>query len=283
MKSFCLYLLIILFIANNVLLAQEKALAKIHYNFSHVNDTNQRDQPQKDEVVLYLGKHSSFYKSYSDERVKESIADQKLAADFTGHMTLNFNTSPIKVAYIIKSDPKEIMEIKSVSSGFDAYANDVPYESQDWKIEDETREIGGYLCQKATAMFKGRNYIAWFTSDIPFPFGPWKLHGLPGLILSAYDVDNEVCFEYAGFDVMTEEVLIDIPFYVLKAKKEDIEKQREKFEKDQGLYFKVLNESGRMSIANTYYGIDYSKHSFDFKTKEDYRPSFIINNPIEKL
>src|SRR6218665_169661 len=59
-----------------------------------------------------------------------------------------------------------------------------------WKISDETKKIGDFSCQKATAAFKGNNYIAWFTTDIPVSFGPWKLHGLPGLILECHDETN---------------------------------------------------------------------------------------------
>lgn len=61
-----------------------------------------------------------------------------------------------------------------------------------WKIEKEIKKVGKFTCQKARANFRGRNYIAWFMSDIPLPFGPWKLQGLPGLILEAYDTDKFV-------------------------------------------------------------------------------------------
>jgi GLPGLI family protein len=63
-----------------------------------------------------------------------------------------------------------------------------------WEIKKETKKIGRFNCQKAIAEFRGRTYEAWFTLEIPVPTGPWKLHGLPGLILEAYDSDKE--FQY---------------------------------------------------------------------------------------
>lgn len=56
-----------------------------------------------------------------------------------------------------------------------------------WKLEDETRTISNYLCNKASITFRGRNYIAWFTSDISSNVGPWKFNNLPGTILQVYD------------------------------------------------------------------------------------------------
>ena len=60
-----------------------------------------------------------------------------------------------------------------------------------WKIEDETKKIGGYNCKKATTRFRGWNYVAWFAPEIPVSYGPWKFHGLPGLILEVYDVEKK--------------------------------------------------------------------------------------------
>lgn len=59
-----------------------------------------------------------------------------------------------------------------------------------WKLHSETKKIGSYNCQKATIEFRGRNYTAWFTNQIPVRYGPWKFQGLSGFILEVYDDDD---------------------------------------------------------------------------------------------
>lgn len=81
-------------------------------------------------------------------------------------------------------------------------------ETYDWQLENETREIGEYLCHKATAKIvdiktikkmneKGieieeqkeiiKTITAWYTPQIPISTGPASYWGLPGLIL---ELDN---------------------------------------------------------------------------------------------
>ncbi len=52
-----------------------------------------------------------------------------------------------------------------------------------WILVPEKKQIGPYLCQKATTTFRCANYEAWFTTAIPLSIGPWKIGGLPGLIV----------------------------------------------------------------------------------------------------
>ena len=54
-----------------------------------------------------------------------------------------------------------------------------------WELIDDTLTVAGYLCKTATCQLHGRNWTALYSEDIPTSAGPWKLCGLPGLILKA--------------------------------------------------------------------------------------------------
>ena len=71
---------------------------------------------------------------------------------------------------------------------------------QTWDITTDTTSIKGYLCNKATTSFRGREYTAWFTLDIPINDGPWKFHGLPGLILKVEDQEQIFQFNLVGLE-----------------------------------------------------------------------------------
>lgn len=71
------------------------------------------------------------------------------------------------------------------------------YTTQDpiqWKLENETQNYLGFKTQKATTNFGGRQWIAWFTKEIPFGEGPYKFRGLPGLILQIKDSEENFIF-----------------------------------------------------------------------------------------
>jgi GLPGLI family protein len=67
--------------------------------------------------------------------------------------------------------------------------------SYSWKIQTETKTMLKVRVQKATVTFRGRDYEAWFAPSIPISDGPYKFHGLPGLILEIGSVDGRFKFE----------------------------------------------------------------------------------------
>jgi len=55
--------------------------------------------------------------------------------------------------------------------------------TKEWKIFRESKMINGYNCYKAEKVVDNNKVVAWFTNDIPVPFGPDLYVGLPGLVL----------------------------------------------------------------------------------------------------
>jgi GLPGLI family protein len=68
-----------------------------------------------------------------------------------------------------------------------------------WQLVNEYKKIGKYKCQKAVTKRYGRTWIAYFTKEIPFPFGPYKFNKLPGLILEVYDDKDDYHFTMYSF------------------------------------------------------------------------------------
>ena len=72
----------------------------------------------------------------------------------------------------------------------------------DWEIiSDNSKKIGDFTTYEAKTSFRGRNYTAWFTTEIPIDAGPWKFHGLPGLILEVTDEEMGVQFYATSVEV----------------------------------------------------------------------------------
>lgn len=82
---------------------------------------------------------------------------------------------------------------------------------QQWVIGSDTSHVLGYLCHKATTKFRGREYDAYFTQELPINDGPWKLYGLPGLILEAKTRDEIFHFRAIGIQKIKDNP-IDISY-----------------------------------------------------------------------
>ncbi|MDR6465762.1 GLPGLI family protein [Chryseobacterium sediminis] len=76
---------------------------------------------------------------------------------------------------------------------------------QSWKISDSTKIFGGHQVQKAVTEFGGRSWVAWFSKDIPIPYGPYKFNGLPGLIMELYDAKKGYHFKVIKSEKITED------------------------------------------------------------------------------
>ena len=81
-----------------------------------------------------------------------------------------------------------------------------------WQLISFTDTILGYKCQRAKTRFRGRNYTAWFCTDLPFKAAPWKFHGLPGVVLKIKSDDNYFILEASHLKISDTEEAVENPF-----------------------------------------------------------------------
>lgn len=70
-----------------------------------------------------------------------------------------------------------------------------------WIINNDNVNVLGYSCNVATTVFRGRKFIAYYTTQIPIKLGPWKFNGLDGLILKVESDDGLYKFEAKNIDL----------------------------------------------------------------------------------
>lgn len=142
-------------------------------------------------AILELGDSISKYESYGSYRL-DSVLVGKQEMTLGEYIKLHNMYSPDFKEFLLENvNANKLSYYGRVSIDNYMYQEEVPH--IDWALSDSTKEICGYLCHQATATFRGRNWIAWYC-DIPKCVGPWKLNGLPGLILAAETEDKEHTF-----------------------------------------------------------------------------------------
>lgn len=92
------------------------------------------------------------------------------------------------------------------NAGPEKFFYEEPSAQWDWAMGDSTKEILGYECMMATTDYHGRKWTVWFSPEIPVQNGPWKLDGLPGLILEAEAEGGQYSFVATGLQETTKSI-----------------------------------------------------------------------------
>ena len=184
----------------------DTAIVRIGYAAYSVVDTTKRDKSIEDYLVLEVG--TKYSKYYSDNvRRRDSLMSAVINNNGAGadiNRLRNLNMPELLASNNIKSGGDDDVIIKKLTEnklsyfsqvGMSHYEYDEPLSEMQWAIQSDTMTILSFLCQKATTTFRGREFEAWFAAEIPIFNGPWKFHGLPGLILKVSDSNNEFRFE----------------------------------------------------------------------------------------
>lgn len=168
------------------------------YDYKWCNDTTEKleDNFTKDQMILQIGPDGlskfSSYKNLTVDSLLMRITQEQLAeAAMDGKLTNG------EFMTIFKNYPKgKLTHTEKICTDWFKYEEDMP--ELEWELTDSVTNVLGYECHSAVCNFRGRQWTAFYTEEIPLMEGPWKLNGLPGLIMKACDNDGQYYFECIG-------------------------------------------------------------------------------------
>lgn len=168
------------------------------YDYSWCNDTTGQleDNFTSDRMLLQIGpdglsKFSSYKNLTVDSLLMNITREQLTEAAIEGKLSNG------EFMTIFKNYPAgQLTHTEKICMDWFRYQEVMP--DLGWELADTTATVLGYECHGATCRFRGREWLAFYTEEIPIMDGPWKLHGLPGLIMKASDTRGHYRFECIG-------------------------------------------------------------------------------------
>jgi len=185
-----IFQIFLLSLSSIVLLSAQNAQSRVVYHAEHklYNDSynGQNTLHFNNDFALYT--HDGYPKEFSENSEENNsiikIGDKEGAPVF---LDFKYNNSYTKLYF----------------GGIGSVILKEELDKINWKITKEQKKIKEYQCILATAEYEGRIYEAWFTPEIPVRYGPYRLRGLPGLILEAASTDGKIEWKFVGYESKT--------------------------------------------------------------------------------
>ncbi len=239
---------------------KDPAILEVHYIKTWVADTLE-NRSYTDPMTLRIGKTSAmFYPT------KMMWADSLLQTDYALYEKLHREMNPLGQSeykplggmereYLFRNiNDGETMIYRVIAGEHYSYTEST--EMPVWQIQSETKEVLGYSCQLASCDFRGRRWYAWFSTDIPINEGPWKLFGLPGLVLEAWDSKKHYAYKAVGLYTKNLQP-VGIRLYIsgkpyrLKSRQEFLKKMyKEYIQGDFAFKMSALHGNGTQSVPS---------------------------------
>ena len=197
----------------------EPAILEVEYYRRQVTDTLDRKNDFLGDVIrLRIGKNMSMFYNhkaiwYDSLRCYNPELQWQIYKNYYDNKKSYQDNPPFGrgLEIIYKDFVKK--QLRLYYLGYNAWHYTEDLDMPQWELQDSIKTILDYPCQLAVSHYRGRTWYAWFTLDIPISDGPWKLCGLPGLILEAYDSDRDYTFIAKG---MWQEGIPNIGLYNYK-------------------------------------------------------------------
>lgn len=207
-----------------------------------------------DDMLLQIGqngisKFSSYKNLTVDSIIMRSTAEQIGKAAGEGKLTNG------EFMTIYKNYPAEkLTHTEKICMDWFRYEEDMPI--FEWELTDSVTNLLGYECKGARCNFRGREWLVFYTEDIPLSEGPWKFYGLPGLIMKASDKNGHYTFECIGIKSKADRpiTIYNVPFNKVKRKDYYDTKHRYEInpyayaEATAGIHITVVDQAGNPAL-----------------------------------
>ncbi len=135
--------------------------------------------------VLYFNERYSRYDNDENSSIEALEGRMSMMMD-----RLSMGSPPKGVLHTSYVDQKKGQRADVVELMTRLFRIEAKLETPSWKPGNEQRQILDYVCLNASYKDGDKTITAWFTTALPFSYGPGMYHGLPGLIL-AVEVDGK--------------------------------------------------------------------------------------------
>jgi len=229
----------------------EKSNFNIYYQFKFLKDIKLSQNPREGLCVLQIGEN---YSKFSDVKILKIDSLFEKFSHFDNNGAKEMNQLLIH---------KPLWEMESLKSSADKkiiyqkkYKTKYQYEEQQpeftWQLHNDSKKILNYNCKRATVKYRGREYIAWYASEIPVNNGPYVFEGLPGLILEIEDSNNKYHFTAVGIDKKPMDIYLRNDKEILKISREKFREVEKTYHDNPGAFHgKALNEDGSPIITKS--------------------------------
>ncbi|MDR1501255.1 MAG: GLPGLI family protein [Prevotella sp.] len=226
----------------------DNAKYRVYYSLEFAKDSLYPQDKTKGQTILFIGsKYNKFidYNMYRKDSIYDALAKIKanqneiLAQLLPIGRLIIFN--PVVTAnYTTKGN----YYIQQAVTSRSKYAYDDKNVQIKWDLVGQERIINGYKCKKAICKFRGREYIAWYATNLPINAGPYLFSGLPGLILEIQDTKNNYSFKINGLvNVKDNDPIYILTDNIVQTDRNQVRKAVDNLKKDPASILKSMGNA----------------------------------------
>lgn len=171
------------------------------YSYEYQRDSTSKDSRRQATMYLLIGNNKSQFE-HSSNFVFDSIFVNNNSKNRINLIINQISGDPMpffaQYAIFKNKIGKQVETYERISGNYYRITEELDFKWQALNKKDTL--IAGYRCKEAQTFFRGRQYRAWYTLEIPINDGPYKFKGLPGLIIKLEDRKKEHSFELEYFE-----------------------------------------------------------------------------------